>query len=361
MLKDKHGHEFYLLGTNHGESYDSLPENLKKIAQSIKTLVIESEQENYDDNGIPESLVIIGKNKEKSKFKKLSPKAQKKLFDKFGNGVYLYEPWLLFFQYMRNGADEIYPEVTKGMDVGLEEIITQNAGNIVGLENQAEVVKAIDFPSLTLEKISSGIEEGITVDEFDKEADNMLTKAYASGDACAVQSIQDGGEAISLQDPDNHVMFSATSAKKRNTNWLNKILQYTLDNQNKKPMLIAVGVAHVLGECGLLDLLSRNGFTYERILEHDFFKKQAFHTAYLCLNFTSLSFSETSLIIDYLINPTETSKQAEWQISVNEPSTLWAFNMLSSSKKKGLKIDIDFSDKNSQADLWRMGTSACVS
>lgn len=120
--------------------------------------------------------------------------------------------------------------------------------------------------------------------------------------------------------------------------------------------MVVVGSAHLFGTDGLLKLLEAKGYAIERVLDDKQTKQEIFLLAYQFAKFTSLSWENTRLILEYTLCPelkndtVSLQTQKDWQTNTNIPMTLWGYN----TYRRLHRQNIEFNDMDlaTQKTLW---------
>jgi uncharacterized protein YbaP (TraB family) len=138
-------------------------------------------------------------------------------------------------------------EKVKFYDIELLTIAKKNKLETYSLESIDREAMAIQaFPMKDQE---TALLHSITNFEKQKSEYKQLEQAYLKGDLNRVFE-------YSLHPTENNPVFIEEFYTKRNMEWLPKIIKMT----KEKPSFIAVGVSHLEGDKGLLNLLKENGY-----------------------------------------------------------------------------------------------------
>ncbi|MDR2010872.1 MAG: TraB/GumN family protein [Bacteroidales bacterium] len=262
----------YILGTHHAFMYDfidSIPglqnviKKTKQVAGEIDMADMQKLQfKMLQHSFMPDSL-SYDKMLSQSDYLKLDDALRTHL----GEGLNLYgkfSPAMLSATITQVIMMQIFPNLvesaTKGIDITIQELARQKKKPVIGLETIDDQIYAL----FLVDPINKQLTDLIcSLDHFDEmlEKSVELANYYSRFDLNAIYSI--------FQNEEGPCQFSEESENAliadRNNNWVIKLP----DIMQSKPTLIVVGVAHLVGDDGLLYQLSQKGYSVKPIMaEH---------------------------------------------------------------------------------------------
>ena len=150
---------------------------------------------------------------------------------------------------LSNGYDalitEYNPEELSSMEIQIIEIARENELKIIGLEPADEMLAI-------LEKFKKTKESKKKIDNQD------LIKIFKNGFKLYKE---ENIKAVKEEMLEDQPKTTALIVDQRNENWIGDIVNFPKENKT----FIAVGMAHLGGENGILNLLQKQGFKIERI------------------------------------------------------------------------------------------------
>ena len=239
---ERYGKKSYLLGTSHGINPLLLPETVRDCVLGQSVLVVENtdfqkplDKDSYVAMGVlkrsdePSYIEILGADDSTELLKYVNPFLLKKGGHVDANLLNLKGLYAAYIQ----------GHFLEGMDYWLTGSFKKDHKIIHGLETRENV--AAFFEDL----------------EFDNFKQIIKHKAgFESLEAVKIEEDYLSGIIPSEEETSEDEMLI------RNTDWLSKIINYHIQTEK---LVVAVGYCHLFGKNGLLNLLSNEGFTFERM------------------------------------------------------------------------------------------------
>ena len=128
--------------------------------------------------------------------------------------------------------------------------------SIMGAESAEEQYK-LTYSDLPSEAYSDILNEAIVVDEAAKQV-NALYEMWCDGDATAIERIELESLRQAGEDSWQHTLYEGFLI--RNQHMTNKVIQQL---ENDETTFVVFGVAHIVGEEGIINQLQQLGYTVE--------------------------------------------------------------------------------------------------
>jgi len=249
----------YIFGTIHiiPKTNYFFPEYMSTALKSCETLALEVD---ISDMGIAKQVAIAKRvmmpegetikkymtDDEYQQYKSFiidSLEVKKKKFDQMNKVLPLFSSGILINELIKKPV---------GYEKKLTKLAKKNKMAVIGLETmefQISIFEGISVEEQVKSVILSSLEKN-PLDEY-----NALVKLYVEQELDSLGQMARGGTLIEN--------FEEKFLIERNRNWI-EILKKGMQN---KSMFVAVGAAHLAGEQGILDLLEKEGFTVEPVLQ----------------------------------------------------------------------------------------------
>ena len=254
----------YLLGSVHIASQDLYPldNTIEDAFNSASYLVVEVNTNNLTQAYATQLLLEYGTYPEGDGFKKHVPEElYNKLddyFAKYGMAMALlndYKPFVIYNLMSQYMLESLGYKIDYGIDLYFMDKAEESDKSILELET----------PEFQMHLLSSVPDENIIV-AMQYDIDNPETgkyledlfNAWSDGDVAAMETIV--FEAL-VEEPDM-ASYYEIMYDQRNFNMSQKIAEYLADDG---VYFIVVGAAHLVGESGLLNLLSNMGYEVEQL------------------------------------------------------------------------------------------------
>ncbi len=242
--------DVYLFGTIHVavDAHRELPKKVWSSLEESKTFVMETDLDAAAGDVMSRAVLPKGRTLEDE----LGKEDYKKLGEVMGPSLNSYKgfkPWfivsLLIQKMLPEGEDP-----AARMDPALASRASTRGLEIAFLESPG-------FQLDMLEQVMNGEELSEMVRDWDKQKGTLeeMLAIYRSGDVAALKK-------LTFEDKERKPVMFQKLFYDRNDNWVPKMTAH-IDAEGG--VFFAVGVGHIIGEGGLIDLLGKKGYAFERV------------------------------------------------------------------------------------------------
>lgn len=269
----------YLLGTMHAlkEEVYPLPDEINNAFDSCNTLAVEADisdtmamvsaQMNLADIMVYNDGTTVKDHLDSEVYTNVVEYL--KANNLYNEQYELYKPAMFFSLASNASIEQIKLDSTKGIDMYLLQNAHNKDKNIVEIEGIEEQYKMLFGFS---DDIYNIMLSGYTVENSDKLDEQMQTlyDVWCEGDLekatelCDPKADLEGEDYDSLSDSEKKAFEQYTNAMyyDRNTKMEQKVEEFMSGSDD---VFYAVGLAHFLGDKGIVSLLEQNGYTVEQV------------------------------------------------------------------------------------------------
>jgi uncharacterized protein len=267
----KEGHDLYLLGSVHIGTKQLYPlsATIENAFKQADVLSVELDATKLDQKAMQKLILEKAVYTDKTTIKEhissdLYKKLEKKLTAlKLPIAQYkIFKPWFIGSLISNYSQQQIYPEAQAdyGIDLYFSKAANKTKKEIAeleGAEKQFDVFNNMsdELQSMFLEGTLTEIPEN---QKADSNAYKALIDAWKKGDDASIEALIDAMNATELSKQFSDILLNV-----RNQGMLEKIETYFNDESERTYFVIA-GAAHMLGEKGLVQMLSDKGYEVTR-------------------------------------------------------------------------------------------------
>ena len=166
----------------------------------------------------------------------------------------MFEPWVVAITIGEMDYIELGYEAEYGIDFYFTEKAEADDKDILELESAEFQFDIFDNMSYDLQiaMLEDAVDNPVTEDEFEE-----TFEAWITGDTTKMEQLVFEG----IEEDEDYRDFLNIIADERNFLMVDKIEQYLQDD---KTYFVVVGAAHLVGENGIINLLSGEGYTVEQ-------------------------------------------------------------------------------------------------
>jgi len=257
---------FYLAGSIHTakEAYYPLPDTYTDYYKKADKVILELEK---DFEGIEEDIFRYAQKdtlpEEDYLNKHLKPESIDKLKQIFKeeelDKYYKYEGWLLNMVISGTKSKLVGFDPLLAIDKHFHELAGKDNKEIIGLDNITTQIELFEFDAPVLVQVQV-LENSINNMEKQAEKELPLLEAYFSENLTLFEE-----EFLKEMDFDNPQVKQAYDMvfTNRNTNWVEQFEKISVDNP--ATYFVLVGAGHYFGPDNIRELLSKKGYTVEKI------------------------------------------------------------------------------------------------
>ena len=255
----------YLLGSVHVlKSGMTLPPPMMAAFQDAKILVMELDRDNLTAGALKDASLQLETLPDNQTLSGVLGPERYKEFQVYANSLGFdtdfmtrYQPWfaamtLQIYGYEKSGFSVLSGVERQLLDKVHEETDKAGSKRIIGLETIEQQLKL--FAHLSMEEQRQYLHQTIQEHELQSTQLQAMIDAWQNGDVVAL-------EKYSRQAFEESPDFYRTIVTNRNKNWLPKFVELLNGNGD---CLIVVGVLHLVGHDGMIDLLQQRGYHVEQ-------------------------------------------------------------------------------------------------